>query len=231
MVSGRLCSPLGWPIGCSPQWSSGECVGHTTISKPALIAGKFPKLASAEFEGWFRHISLFLLYLATVIRNLLVGARYPHAFRHFWCLLLSPSISSYVRLPTEPLIKMFCSLSIPIFWTRHTTLTSSSWPESSHQTWRYIADCTGIVAIANYALLWAFAGRNNVFLWLTGWNYGTFNVFHRWIARVATVEVIVHSVAFTVIILMGRPRAFENLCFDLLNGYGRWWQGWPCWSQ
>lgn len=62
------------------------------------------------------------------------------------------------------------------------------------------------MAIANYAFLWAFAGRNDIFLWLTGWNYGTFNIFHRWIARVATVEVIVHSVAFTVLGLMSGSR-------------------------
>ncbi len=47
-------------------------------------------------------------------------------------------------------------------------------------------------------LLWVFGSRNDIFLWLTGWNFGTFNVFHRWVARVATVQVIIHSVAYTV---------------------------------
>lgn len=101
-------------------------------------------------------------------------------------------------------------------------LTSLSWPESNHQTWTYIADRTGIVAIANYALLWAFAGRNDVFLWLTGWNYATFNVFHRWIARVTTLEVIVHSIAFSVLALMGGSRISDDLYFDLLISYYRW---------
>ena len=110
-------------------------------------------------------------------------------------------------------------------------LTSFSWPQSSHQTWTYIADRTGIVAIANYALLWAFAGRNDIFLWLTGWNYATFNVFHRWIARVTTLEAIIHSIAFTVIILMGRPRILDDSYLDWLTGYCRWWQRWPCRSQ
>lgn len=40
--------------------------------------------------------------------------------------------------------------------------------------------------------------RNNLLMWLTGWDFGTYNNFHRWVARVATVQAIVHSVAYTV---------------------------------
>ena len=106
-------------------------------------------------------------------------------------------------------------------------LTSFSWPVPNRQTWTYIADRTGVVAIANYALLWAFAGRNDIFLWLTGWNYATFNVFHRWIARVITLEVIVHSMAFSVLALLGGSRIVDDLYLDLLIGCSRWWQRRP----
>lgn len=44
-----------------------------------------------------------------------------------------------------------------------------------------------------------FAGRNNIFIWLTGWNFGTFNIFHRHIARIATVQAIVHSIAYSAL--------------------------------
>lgn len=40
--------------------------------------------------------------------------------------------------------------------------------------------------------------RNNVLVWLTGWNFNTYNQFHRWVARIATVEAIIHSVGYTV---------------------------------
>ena len=43
-----------------------------------------------------------------------------------------------------------------------------------------------------------FSGRNNIFIPLTGWSFSTFNVFHRHIACVATIQAIVHSVAYTV---------------------------------
>jgi Ferric reductase like transmembrane component len=44
-----------------------------------------------------------------------------------------------------------------------------------------------------------FAGRNNILLWATGWNFQTFNIFHRHVARIGTLLAIVHSVAYTVV--------------------------------
>lgn len=63
---------------------------------------------------------------------------------------------------------------------------------------RYMADRTGIIAYANLPLLWLFAGRNDLLLWLTGWSFSTFNLFHRYVARVATAEAIAHSFGYTV---------------------------------
>lgn len=80
-------------------------------------------------------------------------------------------------------------------------LTNSSWLKESTQMWRYVADRTGIISTANFILIWAFGIRNNTLMWLTGWDFATYNNFHRWVARVATVEAIVHSVAYTVLIL------------------------------
>lgn len=59
------------------------------------------------------------------------------------------------------------------------------------------------MAYSNLPLIWMFSGRNNIFLWATGWDYSTFNVFHRNIARVATIEAIVHSAAYTVLYRQG----------------------------
>jgi hypothetical protein len=63
---------------------------------------------------------------------------------------------------------------------------------------RYVADRTGILAMAQIPLLLAFAGRNNILISLTGWSYGTFNVWHKWISRVCLFNTFVHSVVFTV---------------------------------
>lgn len=53
------------------------------------------------------------------------------------------------------------------------------------------------MSYANLPILWMFSGRNNVFLWLTGWSFSTFNIFHRHVARVATILAIIHSICYT----------------------------------
>ncbi|KAF7534078.1 hypothetical protein G7054_g6526 [Neopestalotiopsis clavispora] len=57
------------------------------------------------------------------------------------------------------------------------------YPRVISQTLRYVSDRTGIIAFANFPLIWLFGMRNNVLLWVTGWDFATYNNFHRWIAR------------------------------------------------
>lgn len=53
------------------------------------------------------------------------------------------------------------------------------------------------MCIANMPLVWLFASRNNILLWVTGWSFATFNRFHRWVARVAVAQIVAHAVAYT----------------------------------
>lgn len=91
------------------------------------------------------------------------------------------------------------------------------WPTIPPQVWRYLGDRTGLLSYANLPILWLFSGRNNVFLWATGWEYGTFNLFHRHVARVATVEAIVHSVAWTVLAMPSKPSLSYPPCLCRLT--------------
>lgn len=83
---------------------------------------------------------------------------------------------------------------------QHLTNSQCSFPEVFTQGWRYVSDRTGIISFANFPLIWLFGMRNNLLMWLTGWDFGTYNNFHRWVARVATVQAIVHSVGYTVLV-------------------------------
>ncbi|TYJ53272.1 hypothetical protein B9479_006086 [Cryptococcus floricola] len=62
---------------------------------------------------------------------------------------------------------------------------------------RYIADRTAILSFFNLPIIWMLAGRNDVILWLTGWSFSSMNLFHRWVARVCTLQAIAHSAAWT----------------------------------
>jgi hypothetical protein len=100
------------------------------------------------------------------------------------------------------------------------------WPRESIQLWRYVSDRTGIISLANFPLIWIFGMRNNVLMWATGWGFGTYNSFHRWVARVSTVQAVVHSVGYTVMVCEGRLPGYADSGCDLIvsrRGLG-WFQ-------
>lgn len=59
------------------------------------------------------------------------------------------------------------------------------------------------MAFANLPLVWLFGGRNNILIWATGWSFATFNVFHRHVARVATLQGVAHSILYFAIYIRG----------------------------
>ncbi|KAE8342670.1 hypothetical protein BDV24DRAFT_150273 [Aspergillus arachidicola] len=81
------------------------------------------------------------------------------------------------------------------------THSAYGWPQISAQLLRYVADRTGILSFANIPLIWLFAGRNNVFIWATGWSFATFNLFHRHIAWIATIQAVVHTLLYLVLFI------------------------------
>lgn len=111
-----------------------------------------------------------------------------------WCTI-PPRIQSLT-------IAAFVILNIVLCCCNY-RLTSGNlyWPERSAQLLRYVSDRTGIISLANFPLVWLFGMRNDVLMWLTGWGFGTYNAFHRWAARVATVQAIVHSLGYTLMIV------------------------------
>lgn len=102
----------------------------------------------------------------------------------------------------------------------HVFTDNMYWPTITQQLLRYVSDRTGIVSFANFPLIWLFGMRNNILLWLTGWDFGTYNNFHRWVARVATVQAIVHSIGYSV--LVWYDSGFE--------GFLSWWQRFFWWT-
>ncbi|KAF2122254.1 ferric reductase [Lophiotrema nucula] len=54
----------------------------------------------------------------------------------------------------------------------------------------------GAIAVFNIIFVVLFALRNNPFIWLLHVSYDTFNLFHRWIARLVFVEALAHIFAW-----------------------------------
>ncbi|KAK1585692.1 ferric reductase like transmembrane component [Colletotrichum navitas] len=62
----------------------------------------------------------------------------------------------------------------------------------------YVGNRTGTLSLVNASIAILFAGRNNLLIALTGWSQTTFLTLHRWSARVATLQAIVHSIVYTM---------------------------------
>ncbi|KAL7270813.1 hypothetical protein RUND412_006463 [Rhizina undulata] len=61
---------------------------------------------------------------------------------------------------------------------------------------KFLADRAGFLALYNLPIIFLLAGRNDFLIWLTGWTYGTFHVFHKWIARIAAALALFHSIGY-----------------------------------
>lgn len=62
----------------------------------------------------------------------------------------------------------------------------------------YVGNRTGVLSLANLSMAILFAGRNNPLIAWTGWSQTTFLTLHRWAARIAALQAIVHSIVYTV---------------------------------
>ncbi|KAK7206972.1 ferric reductase like transmembrane component-domain-containing protein [Myxozyma melibiosi] len=95
-------------------------------------------------------------------------------------------------------IFIFFVLNLLFCCVPYKTVAGSTWYTSSaRELYAYVGNRTGILSFANIPLLLLFGVRNNIMAFLTGWSQTTFMHFHRWIAYIATVEAIVHSILYT----------------------------------
>jgi hypothetical protein len=72
------------------------------------------------------------------------------------------------------------------------------------RTIKALSDRAGHLAVVNMPLYFLFAGRNNVLIWVTNWPQRDFQVFHKWIARISTLQAIIHSAGYGYVAAQNR---------------------------
>ncbi|KAH8656864.1 ferric reductase like transmembrane component-domain-containing protein [Ilyonectria robusta] len=99
------------------------------------------------------------------------------------------------------------SIFITIYIILNIIFSSVSFRNFQPNTWflspqfemcEYVGNRTGTLSLVNMSIAILFAGRNNLLIALTGWSQTTFLTLHRWTARVAALQAVVHSIAYTL---------------------------------
>ncbi|KAJ6784651.1 hypothetical protein PWT90_03214 [Aphanocladium album] len=128
-------------------------------------------------------------------RKVILPATFGHrcAQSIWWCTI--PTRIQTLTLTAFLILNIACSIH-----GYRLTAVNLYFPTTEQQIFRYVSDRTGIISFANFPAIWLFGMRNNVAMWLTGWDFGAYNNFHRWVARIATLQAVIHSVGYTVLI-------------------------------
>ncbi|KAI1843339.1 hypothetical protein JX266_010513 [Neoarthrinium moseri] len=100
------------------------------------------------------------------------------------------------------------SIYISLFVVLNIILTAVNYQSKQPNAWystqwgeimAYVLWRTGALAYIIAPLIFLFAGRNNILLWLTNWSHSTFLVLHRWVARIFAIQAILHSILAVVL--------------------------------
>lgn len=92
-------------------------------------------------------------------------------------------------------IAMFFILNFVLSAVNYGSSQPHPWGYNKHQEiLAYVGYRTGHISFALLPLTILFSGRNNFLLWLTNWSHSTFILLHRWVARIFTIQAIIHSV-------------------------------------
>ncbi|RMD42198.1 hypothetical protein DV735_g2919, partial [Chaetothyriales sp. CBS 134920] len=114
----------------------------------------------------------------------LFGYHCAHPLGH---CTIPPRLQSWTIIAYIILNVILCSVDY------HAFQNNLYYAQKDLQIYHYFADRVGFFALVNMLLLWIFAMRNNVLIWLTGWSFTTYNRFHRWVARLTTIQALLHG--------------------------------------
>ncbi|SCV02058.1 LAMI_0G15478g1_1 [Lachancea mirantina] len=133
--------------------------------------------SNSKFIRWYR-------------KNISIPAlcRSSHTNRVFLSGLLPTRIESVIVLVFFVLALLCHSLG---YMSVQPNFTYSS---RSEELTRYVGDRSAALCLYLMVLTFLFGGRNQIFLFLTGWKLSTFLTYHKWLARMLMMSVLVHTI-------------------------------------
>lgn len=113
----------------------------------------------------------------------------------------TPVLYGMVQMPTRGqglFLLYFIFINAFLSGINYQWINPNVWYPDNRSQWiqMLVSNRLGLLSFANLPLVFLFAGRNNVLLWLTNWSHSTFLLLHRWIAAIATLQAILHSIMY-----------------------------------
>ncbi|GKT50003.1 ferric/cupric reductase transmembrane component B [Colletotrichum spaethianum] len=112
------------------------------------------------------------------------------------------------------------ALFIFYFIVINTVLSAVNYEYADHSMWfpnnrwrwmcMLVSNRLGLLSFANLPLMFLYAGRNNLLLWATDWSHSTFLLLHRWIAAIATLQAILHSIIYLDVYVKNGTHSSES---------------------
>lgn len=185
------------------------------------VLGRYYNFNRANFYGWALLLYWYLLILIAALLQLIqaVAPRFVQKFNG----KISNTYRKYVtmaplgrtKLDTRGTvfkvfdfiipsrletiyITIWCLMALAMNVSNfHHDAPNVYWKVEYAEIGRKIADRSGVMVLYLIPQLVLFAGRNNFLQWVSGWSFARFNIFHRWIARLSFLLMIVHGIAIT----------------------------------
>lgn len=162
---------------------AGAYTWFSSSSRGNIISSKLSKhlILPALFNGRHQEPLAYSKYLSVDLQS--------------YQLMLLVEIGYAPSRINSLLITLYVIMNIIFCCVPYKSVQPSAWySDKRGEIAAYITNRTGVLSFANIALSILFAGRNNPLIYITGLSQTTCLIFHRWAARVATLQAIVHSV-------------------------------------
>ncbi|KAL6718738.1 hypothetical protein ACLMJK_002972 [Lecanora helva] len=142
----------------------------------------------------------YLPFFSTISRKLKPYLIWPSLVGNYQVRPLPFLLGNAPTVGQTLYVLMFLILNVVLTSVNFQSRQPNAWYSS---TWReimaYVLYRTGAFAYIIAPLIWLFGGRNNILLWATNWSRSMFLVLHRWVARIFTLQVLLHSIVSVIL--------------------------------
>jgi ferric reductase like protein len=206
--STALVDPVAWQAQYNALWS----VQRENVVESGFRYNNDSDLVAHLSDATNLYLSIAIILTGVGIPILLTWIRYlPYISALFDKLkpyLVYPStIGTYSVRPLPHLLgnvpTVGQSLYIVLFLIINVILTAVNYKTILPHAWyanmwqevvAFVFYRTGVFGFVLLPLLILFSSRNNMLLWLTNWSHSTYILLHRWVARIFTLFVLLHSI-------------------------------------